>query len=104
MFGIIRKREVLKLIGERTHKGKGTSFRKVEDELLISSEAACSHLKRLWRERLIKSTEFPSTYQEAARWGQSIRELHFRISRRGIARLDRWTELEKQERAERWWG
>lgn len=93
--GQVSKRDVLRMIGKRTRNNQGTSFRTLEEELWLSADAACSHLKRLWRERLIKSTEYPSDYQEATSLRPSIRDLRFQISRRGIERLDRWKELEK---------
>ncbi len=99
MFGHDRtsKREVLKLIGERTRDKQATSYRTLTKDLWVSADAACSHLKRLWRERLIKSTEYPSDYREAAGLRPSIRELEFRITRRGVERLDRWKELEQEK-------
>ena len=96
MFGSAKKREVLELIGERAGEGKRTSFRTLVAELLISPDAACSHLKRLWRDRLIKSTDYRSSYRRAAAFGPSIRELEFRITRRGLERLERWKELDAQ--------
>jgi hypothetical protein len=101
MFGRARKREVLELIGKRSAKGKATSFRTLVTELLVSADAACSHLKRLWRERLIKSTDSPSSYRRAAVLGASIRELEFRMARRGLERLERWKRMD-QERE--WFG
>ena len=96
LFGKARKREVLELIGERAREGKRTAFHTLVDELLISPDAACSHLRRLWRERLVKSADYPSSYRRAALFSPSIRELEFRITRRGKARLDRWNWLDKQ--------
>src|SRR5262249_713333 len=97
MFGIGRtnKRDVLRLIGERTREKLSTSFRTLKEQLWLSEDAACSHLKRLWRERLIKSTEDPPDFLQAARLGQSIRELRFRITRRGLERIDRWRKVEE---------
>ena len=86
----MKKREVLELIEERTKEGKETSFGTLVHELGLSPEAACSHLRRLWRERLIKSADWPSSYGRAAAFHPSIRELDFRITRRGLARLERW--------------
>jgi hypothetical protein len=96
MFGSATKREVLELIGERAPEGERTSFRTLVAELLISPDAACSHLRRLWRERLIQSTDYPSSYRRAAVLGPSVRELEFRITRRGLGRLERWKKLDAQ--------
>src|SRR5262249_41521107 len=71
MFGMTTKRKVLELIGERSAAGEATSFRTLVCELLISSDAACSHLRRLWRARLIKSTDYPSSFRRAAVFGAS---------------------------------
>ena len=90
------KRDVLRLIGERTRERTTTTVRTLEEELWLSPDAACSHLKRLWRERLIKSVEEPSGFREAMSLRQSIRDLRFRISRRGVDRLEHWRELEKK--------
>jgi hypothetical protein len=92
-----KKREVLALIGERSLERKPTSYRTLAREFLISSDAACAHLKRLWRERLIRSTEFPSNYSDLSRERPSIRELQFLISRRGVYRLAAWKRREKSE-------
>ena len=86
MFGRATKREVLELIGERATERMSTSFRTLVMELLISSDSACSHLKRLWRERLIRNADGPPSYWRAAALRPSIRELRFRITRRGLAR------------------
>lgn len=99
MFGpeFTSKRDVLKVVGERTREKMETTFRTLENELWLSADAATSHLKRLWRERLIKSEEFPSDFVEAMKLGQSIRDLRFRISRRGLERLKHWRELEEKD-------
>jgi hypothetical protein len=85
-----KKRAVLELIGKRSEDGKVTSYRTLAREFFISQDAACSHLKRLWRDRLIRSSGHPPTYHEAVRERQSVRDLAFRISRRGVERLQEW--------------
>jgi len=97
---MVSKREVLELIGERTGGGKGTSFRRVADDLFISEDAACSHLSRLWHARLIETGDGRAATDLVAA-GLSIRELKFRISDRGRARLRWWKERER-EREEPW--
>jgi hypothetical protein len=92
-----KKREVLALIGERSLERKPTSYRTLAREFLISSDAACAHLKRLWRERLIHSTDDPPNYSDFPREKPSIRELKFLISRRGVERLEAWKRHEKDE-------
>ena len=96
--GIVRKRQVLELIAERTKDGKETSFRTLVSELWLPPEAACSHLKRLWRERLIKNADWPSSYGRAAAFrknanadpGRLRAEIHRarrRAGRRAVAEL-----------------
>jgi hypothetical protein len=94
---ITKKRVVLGLIAERSSAKRPTSYRALMRELLISADAACSHLVRLWRERLIASSELPATYLEAKKERRSIRELSFRVSRRGLERLARWVEHGEEE-------
>jgi hypothetical protein len=97
---MVNKREVLELIGERTRNGMRTSFRRVADELLISEDAACSHLCRLWRARLIETSD-GSSASDPGVVGTSVRDLRFRISDRGRARLEWWKERDR-EREEPW--
>src|SRR5436309_14980940 len=53
---MVTKREVLELIAERSEDGRKTSYRSLMRWLPLSFEAACGHLERLWRERLIEAT------------------------------------------------
>jgi hypothetical protein len=92
-----KKREVLELIGERSQERRPTSYRTLTRDLIISPDSACSHLKRLWRDRLIRSADFPPTYLEAMQQGQSIRELDFVISRRGVERLEEWKRRDEDK-------
>ena len=101
---MIRKREILELIAERTKEGKQTSFRSLVREFGLSEEAACGHMRRLWSERLIECTEYrPSGYEYGLQKRESIRDISFRLTRRGRQRLD-WYAEEAQRRAEEgWW-
>jgi len=99
---IVTKREVLELIGKRTQEDKDTSFQTLVSEFWLSPEAARSHLKRLWRDRLVRSTGYPATYRQGLGPGESIRELEFRLSRRGRERL-RWYEAKDEEAKEEGW-
>ena len=96
MFGTVSKRDVLTLIGERSGERKVTSYRTLTSSFFLSAEAACSHLKRLWQERLIKSTGDPACFNQAVESHPSIRELDFRITRRGVERLEHWEALEEE--------
>jgi predicted ArsR family transcriptional regulator len=95
------KRMVLELISARSKDGKASSFRALAVELGLSEEAACSHLKRLWREGLIRSDEVPPRRRLSLEPGESIRELRFQLSRRGRARLDWYAQRDEEEAEER---
>ena len=100
---MIRKREILELIAERTKEGKQTSFRSLVREFGISGEAACGHMKRLWNERLIDCTTYrPSGYGFRLESRESIRELSFRMTRRGRERLEWYAERDRREQEEVW--
>jgi hypothetical protein len=86
---IVEQRSVLKLMAERTRAGKLTSYRSLVRELGLSPDAACGHLKRLWRERLIESCDRPERFRYRLEPGESIRDLRFELSARGSQRL-RW--------------
>jgi DNA-binding MarR family transcriptional regulator len=98
---IVEQRSVLKLIAERTRAGKPTSYRSLVRELGLSVEAACGHLKRLWRERLIESSDRPERFRYRLEPGESMRDLRFELSDRGRERL-RWYR-EKEEKDEGGW-
>ena len=100
---MIDKREVLRLVAKRNADGKSTSYRSVVDELWLSDEAACEHLKRLWQQRLIEPTEAREPGSEYSLVpGESIRELRFRLSERGGKRLKHWKREERREAEEGW--
>jgi len=100
---MIRKREILELIAERTKEGRQTSFRSLLREFGISEEAACGHMKRLWNERLIECTAFRSSgYGFRLQRRESIRELSFRVTRRGRERLEWYAEQERRDQEEAW--
>src|SRR6266705_7012009 len=94
---IVDQRSVLKLIATRTRAGKSTSYRSLVRELDLSPEAACGHLQRLWRERLIESWGRPKRYRFRLRPGESIRELRFELSDRGKERLRWYRQRDEQE-------
>ena len=99
----VKKQEVLEFIEERTREKMDTSSPTLERAFWLTPSAACSHLKRLWRERLIRSTEYPWSYRQGLGPGESIRDHSFRISRRGLERLKRWKEKKKEkDRKDRW--
>jgi hypothetical protein len=79
---MIRKCEILKLIGERSREKRETSYRTLARFLDVSEEAACLHLLRLWQARLIKTVSGRVEGTEyRLQHGESIRDLAFRLSK-----------------------
>ena len=102
-FGLglfVRRRAVLELIEERTKNGKETSYRSLVSELEISPDAAASHLKRLWAEQFIKSTSYPFRFAEQLGSGESVRDFHFTLARRGRERLRWHRERDREQERE----
>src|SRR5438477_7428503 len=99
---MVTKPEVLKLVAQRSRDNRATSYRTVVREFLdISAEAACDHLKRLWRQRLIEpSGPREAEYLYRLEPGESVRELRFEITARGAARLRWWRQEAKKRRKE----
>jgi len=96
---MVKQEEVLRMIARRTKEGHSTSYRTLARELDLSEEAACEHLKRLWRERLIRTTMRPPRYKFRLERGESIRDLRFDLASRGRERL-KW--YEKRDDEEGW--
>ena len=101
-ISMVTKRKVLELIADRSRDGENTSFRDLVWELDLSEEAACSHLRRLWRERLIRSPGRPLGYRFQLEPGESVRELSFEIRQRGRERIERWKAKDKEEEDVLW--
>jgi DNA-binding IclR family transcriptional regulator len=100
---VIEKPEVLKLIAARSKDGKPSSFGTLVREFGLSAEAACSHLKRLWREGLVRSDEEPPRRRLSLGPGESLRELRFVISGRGRRWL-RWYADRDEQDSEDWFS
>ena len=94
---MVKQEEVLRLIGERTREGRPTSHRTLVRELKRSEQSACEHLKRAWRERLIRSPDRPPRYKFRLEAGESIRDLRFQLSSRGRERLRWYAERDEEE-------
>jgi hypothetical protein len=86
---MVTKREVLELIAERSEGGRSTSYRSLVRRLPLPFEAACGHLERLWRERLIESTtpRLPR-FRFRLEPDERIGDLRFWLTERGAERLD----------------
>jgi DNA-binding MarR family transcriptional regulator len=101
---LVEQRRVLEFVAGRSGEGKATSFKLVAREFELSLEAATNHLRRLWREGLIRTEETPTRRRPTLGPGESIRELRFAISRRGRERLRWYARRDEQERTEGTWG
>ncbi len=100
---ITARRKILDLVAARTREGRPTSFRTLVRELDLSEEGACDYLKRLWRERLVKSSERSVRFRFRLEPGESLRDLRFTIHKRGLERLKWWADEEKREEEEEAW-
>ena len=95
---MISKKEILEFISDRRKKEKSTDFEDIAEEFDLEPGGACVHLKRLWMERLIRARGTrPPKYRYRLQWGESIRDLHFRLTSRGQERLDWFEEQEEEE-------
>lgn len=87
---IVKRSEALEFIRFRTERSESISFIHLTEEFPLSPEAACDHLKRLWRDRLIEATSpRPTGFRYRPKQNESILHLRFRLSSRGRERL-RW--------------
>ncbi|MFI5339682.1 MAG: hypothetical protein ACHQ7N_07580 [Candidatus Methylomirabilales bacterium] len=88
---MVEQRErVLQWIAEETRQGRAISAEDLAREFfpLLSPEAACGRLKRLWAERLIVPVLFRSaSFRYRLRPGETLRGLRFRLAPRGEERL-----------------
>ncbi len=99
---MVTQRKVLRFIAKETRQGRPISFKDLVEAFDLSPEAACDHLKRLWRERLIEAvTQRPDRFHFRLRPGETLRGLRFRLEPRGEALL-RWYS-ERDKRADSSW-
>lgn len=90
------QRKVLRFIAEQTRQGRPILFKDLAETVHLSPEAACDHLKRLWRERLIETVTYrPSRLQFRLRPGETLRGLRFRLAARGQARLEWYSKRDE---------
>jgi DNA-binding MarR family transcriptional regulator len=94
---MVTQRKVLRFIAKETRQGHSISFKDLAERFNLSPEAACDHLKRLWRERLIGAvTHRPDRFHFRLRPGETLRDLRFRLAPRGEARLRWYSERDKR--------
>ncbi len=101
---MVTQEAVLRLLARRTDRNQTTGYEDLAQELWLSSEAACGHLARLWRSRLVEAEGDRRTrFQFRLEPGESLRALRFTLAARGRERL-RWYEKEaKRERGPLEW-
>ncbi|MEE9137955.1 MAG: winged helix-turn-helix domain-containing protein [candidate division NC10 bacterium] len=94
---MVTQRKVLRFIAEGARQGHSISFKDLAERFDLSPEAACDHLKRLWRERLIEAvTHRPDRFHFRLRSGEILRDLRFRLAPRGQDRLEWYSERDKR--------
>src|SRR5262245_34190068 len=94
------QRKVLAYIAKRPAEEHGVNAHDLAKEfwLSFSLDAACGHLKRLWRERLIKTASArPPRFRFRLEPGEAIHSLRFRLTGRGRERL-RWYQRQDDDR------
>jgi hypothetical protein len=82
------------LIAKRVEAGRCVTAQDLTEEfwVALSLDAACGHLRRLWRERLIETGSVRSPeFRFRLEPGEPILPLRFRLTSRGRERL-RWYE------------
>jgi predicted ArsR family transcriptional regulator len=101
---MVTQEAVLRWLARRTKRNESTGYEDLAQELWVSPEAACGHLARLWRSRLIEAKGDRRTrFQFRLEPGESLRALRFTLAGRGRKRL-RWYEEEaKRERGRLGW-
>jgi hypothetical protein len=96
---MVTKREVLELIARRSEHSRNTSYRSLVRWLPLSFEAACAHLERLWRERLIEATTpRPPRFRFRLEPGERLSDLRFWLTLRGADRLDWYVMCDEEQR------
>src|SRR6266446_7413651 len=101
---MVTQEAVLRLLARRTERDQATGYADLAQALRLSPEAACGHLARLWRSRLIEvKGDRRTRFQFRLEPGESLRALRFTLAARGRKRL-RWYEEEaKRERGRLGW-
>ena len=95
---MVEQREILEFIGKQTLHHRVTSFEDITERFDLHPVAACDHLKRLWRERLIESAiPRPPRFRCRLLPGESIRDLSFRLGSRGNKRLEWYRSQEPRD-------
>jgi hypothetical protein len=94
---MVEQADVLKALARRSKAGRSTASIDLVREFDLPPEAACGHLERLWRNRLIETTtERRPRYRFRLLPGEHLRDLRFQVTARGEARLD-WEEAQQDE-------
>src|SRR5215831_6746437 len=84
--GMVTQREVLTFLAKRAEAGRGITAQDLTEAfwLALSLDAACGHLRRLWRERLIEAGSVRSPkFRFRLEPGEPMLPLRFRLTSRG---------------------
>ena len=96
---MVTQRKVLMFVAKQTRQGRSISVKDLAEAFEFSPEAACDHLERLWRERLIGAiTNRPHRYHFRVRPGESLRDIRFHLAPRGEERLRWYSERDEDTR------
>lgn len=88
---------VLKLMAQREKESRTTTVRTLIRGMDLSEAAASGQLRRLWRERLIETDgQRPRGFRFRPEPRETLRELQFRLTRRGKERL-KWCKRRSEE-------
>ena len=87
---MVKRADVLRFLSKELERGHSVSHRELAEAFGLSPEAACGHLARLWRNRLVIGISAGrKRFQFRLERGESIIHFHFCLAPRGWDRL-RW--------------
>lgn len=94
---------LLRFFAHQAREHRLVTFRDVAGELGITEQAAVSTLERLWRHQLITpTTPRPRGFKWRPAPEERVRELAFRLTQKGRARITWWDEERRREGGSPW--
>lgn len=95
---MIKRPYILRFFARSDRMNKSVSFQDLVEVFELSSEAACGHLARLWRDRLVMDVSSGHRrFKFRLERGESIMHLRFCLTPRGWQRF-RWYEKQRVNR------
>lgn len=95
---MVNQRKVLEFIAEESRQDRFVSCGDLGEEFDLHPEAASGHLKRLWRERLVRTRDSrPRRFKYRLHPGESIQGLRFRLASRGKERLEWYRKADEDD-------